>query len=106
MNVIAIHLISGQTILGRHFFDADTPSDNIKVLKPMSLIVQQGNAQGQLAVSMMPFLTNGVFPVLEEFEFEQHHIMMVRDVPTQLEKLYNEMTSGIAMAPANSKFAL
>lgn len=102
-NVIAIHLVSGQTVLGR--VHKSTNLDSVWVAKPMSLVVQPGGSQGQLAVSMMPFLTNGVFPVLEEFEFEQQHILMVREVPTQLEKLYNEMTSGITIASANSKFA-
>lgn len=98
MNVIAIHLVSGQTVLGRTLNDDEnTESNTLKVAKPMSLIVQPGGSQGQLSVSMMPYLTNGVFPILEEFEFEQHHILFVRGVPTQLEKLYNETASGLIL---------
>jgi hypothetical protein len=97
MTVIAIHLVSGQTVLGRPLVFENEQSNNVRVLKPMSLVVQPGASQGQLSVSMMPYLTNGVFPVLEEFEFEQHHILFVRDVPTQLEKLYNETVSGLIL---------
>jgi len=101
-SVIAVHLANGQTVLGRAM--ATPPgSDIIRVKKPMALIVQQGQQQGQLAVSMMPYLTNGVFPVLEQFDFEQHHVVHLRAVPERLEKMYIEMTSGIAIAPAGSR---
>jgi len=102
MTIIAIHLVSGQTVLGGLLQPRDDHTNDIRVKKPMLLMVQPGDSQRSLSVSMMPYLSNGVFPKLEEFEFEQHHIMYVREVPTQLEKLYNEMTSGIALAPAGS----
>ena len=104
--IIAIHLASGQTILGGPLAPVDEEPNGVRVRKPMSLIVQPGGAPDKLAVSMLPFLSNGVFPTLEEFEFEQQHILFVREVPAQLEKMYHEMTSGITIAGANSKFAL
>jgi hypothetical protein len=103
-SVIAVHLSNGQTVLGRAM--ATPPgSDIIRIKKPMALIVQQGQQQGQLAVSMMPYLTNGVFPVLEQFDFEQYQVIHLRPVPDRLEKMYIEMSSGIAIAPAGSRIA-
>lgn len=98
-SVIAVHLANGQTVLGRAL---PTPfdSDMVRIKKPMSLIVQPGPQQGALAVSMLPYLSSGVFPVLEEFEFEQTHVMLVRAVPAQMEKMYVEMTTGLTIAPS------
>jgi hypothetical protein len=98
-SVIAVHLANGQTILGRAL---PTPFGDatIRIKKPMSLIVQPGPQQGALAVSMLPYLSSGVFSILEEFEFEQPHVMLVRAVPTQMEKMYIEMTTGLTIAPS------
>lgn len=102
-DVATVHLISGITVLGK-LLGSDEYS--IRLKKPMSLLVQPNGQQGQLAVSMMPYLSMGVFPALEELSIDYQHIVLTRPAPAQMEKLYVEMTSGIAIAPAGAHAGL
>src|ERR1700686_3938228 len=93
-DVIAVHLVSGITVLGRLVHDQD--KGYVSITKPMALMVQP-NGQGQLAISMMPYLCSGVFPALESINFDLEHIVLLRPAPANVEKLYMEMASGIAL---------
>jgi len=93
-DVVAVHLVSGITVLGR--LQKSDDAGYVPVAKPMALIVQP-NGQGSLAISMMPYLSSGVFPALDSIEFDLRHVMFLRVVPEKIEKLYMEMTSGIAL---------
>jgi hypothetical protein len=93
-DVVAIHLTNGSTVLGRLVVN-DMLYATLK--KPMSLIVQGTGQQGQLSISMMPYLTLGVFPALDEIDFDTEMYILMRPVPKQLEDIYLENTSGIAI---------
>jgi|SRR5882672_3416438 len=93
-DVVAVHLVNGSTVLGRL---AENDMTFLVLKKPMSLIVQGSGQQGQLSVSMMPYLTLGVFPALDEVTFDGDAYILMRPVPKQLQDIYIENTSGIAL---------
>jgi hypothetical protein len=88
------------TVIGKFAASSEV---GIVIKDPMTLIVQPNGQTGQLAVSLTPYLSMGVFPALAEVQIEDVHIVLVRPVPKRLADMFLELSSGIAIAPAGTR---
>lgn len=102
--IVLVNLVDGASVIAR----VKASNDKQLVLsKPLVLeFAPIGN--GQMRVMMVPYLSlYGTLPLLDELEIDNvpAKVICIREAPEQYARQYMEATSGIALAPANSKFS-
>lgn len=92
----AVHLTSGQTVLTR-ITAINEQHGTLTMGKPMEFFIQPGPG-GRASVSFIPFLSQGIFPLLDTLDYPSDGVVLVRAAPQQLENGYIEATGGVAVA--------
>lgn len=106
LGILDLHLVSGEDVIGQvtKKIDPTTGGESYVVAKPVipNIAMSQDPNTGQPKfrvglLPLRPYLGN-----LPEVEFATAYVMYIVRVNPQMEAMYTEFTTGIAIVPANA----